>query len=45
MNAHSGMAAVLVANIVVAAYAIVAIREEPVDPGVAKTSAKPLKVD
>lgn len=42
---HSGMAAVLAANIVIAAYAIVAIREDPVDSGIKPTRSKPEKVD
>lgn len=42
---HSGMAAVLAANIVIAAYAIVAIKEDGGDGGATRSKATPLKVD
>lgn len=42
---HSGMAAVLAANIVVASYAIVAIKEDRGEGGANRPKATPLKVD
>ncbi|CAM9473044.1 unnamed protein product [Scytosiphon promiscuus] len=41
----SGMAAVLAANIVIAAYAIVAIKEDGAEGGASQSKGTPLKVD